>query len=42
MALSREVYNDIRFLFFEEIEYEFAVCDIAFYKFVVRFVLDRF
>ena len=42
MALSREVYNDIWFLFFEEIEYEFAVCDIALYELVVRLVLDRF
>ena len=42
MALSREVYNDIRFLFLEEVEYEFAVCDITLYELVVWLVLDRF
>ena len=42
MALCREVYNDIRFLFLEEVEYEFAVCDITLYELVVRLVLDRF
>ena len=42
MALCREVYNDIRFLFLEEVEYKFAVCDIALYELVIRLVLDRF
>ena len=41
MALRCEVYNDIRFLFFEEVEYEFTVCDVALYELVVRLVLDR-
>ena len=42
MALRCEVYDDIRFLFLEEVEYEFAVCDITLYELVVRLVLDRF
>jgi len=41
MALRCEVYNDIRFFFFEEVEYEFTVCDVALYELVVRLVLDR-
>ena len=34
--------NNVKFLFFKQIHDESFVCDITFYKFVVRFVLNRF
>ena len=42
MALCCEVDNNVKFLFFKQIHDESFVCDITFYKFVVRFVLNRF
>ena len=42
MALCCEIDNNVKFLFFKQIHDESFVCDITFYKFVVRFVLNRF
>ena len=42
VALCCKIDNHIRLFFFKQLEYKITVCNIAMYKFIIRFVLYRF